>query len=59
MKNSTLVILKGLFRLRQLSNHPEMPDDFQDIKNSLADKFFNPNNPLKEIIKEEIMSLFK
>jgi len=31
----------------------------QDKKSSLSDRFINSNNPLQEISKEEIMSLFK
>ena len=40
VKNSALVILKGLSRLRQLANHPEMLDDFQDIKSGKYEEIF-------------------
>ncbi len=36
-------------KIQQLQNH----------KSSLADKFINSNNPLQEITKEEVLSLFK
>ena len=37
----------------------EKIQQLQNRKSSLADKFINSNNPLQEISKEELMSLFK
>lgn len=40
VRGSALVILKGLSRLRQLSNHPKMLDGFQDIKSGKYEEIF-------------------
>jgi len=37
----------------------EKIQQLQNRKSSLADKFINSNNPLQEISKEDLMSLFK
>ncbi len=40
VKNASMIILTGLSRLRQLANHPEMLDDFQDIKSGKYEEIF-------------------
>ena len=40
VKNSAIIILKGLSRLRQLANHPEMMEDFPGIRSGKYEEIF-------------------
>lgn len=40
IKNSAMIILKGLTRLRQLANHPRLLDDFEDGESGKYEEIF-------------------